>query len=198
MFRTYVATALMVGVACTAHAENTRKSLFNVPVNANCISSGYGPRVLPHKPEAGTFHYGIDLPVPEGTPVRAAAAGVIMKVQRRNPGGLEMLIQHAGYISVYSHLGKISDNLLNSTNARVKAGEIIADVGHSGVTFGPHLYFGLIKGSEPVDPAPLLGLKPCNGAQSSPNITAFSTQAYFMPARKWQRLDFTLPNQTAR
>jgi hypothetical protein len=41
----------------------------------SCISSGFGPRILADRPQAGTFHNGVDLPAPEGTPVRAVAAG---------------------------------------------------------------------------------------------------------------------------
>ena len=41
----------------------------------SCISSGFGPRIMPDRPQAGTFHNGVDMPAPEGTPVRAVAAG---------------------------------------------------------------------------------------------------------------------------
>ena len=46
-----------------------------LPVSPACVSSPFGPRVLPGRPKAGTYHYGIDLPAPAGAVVRPAAAG---------------------------------------------------------------------------------------------------------------------------
>src|SRR5256885_3188781 len=75
------------------------------PVSTACISSPFGPRVLPDHPAAGTYHAGIDLPAPVGSPVFAAASGTVVRVQRKGPGGLEMLVQHDGFLGVYSHFG---------------------------------------------------------------------------------------------
>src|SRR5690348_6339711 len=68
------------------------------PVESACISSPFGPRVLPNHPQAGTYHYGIDLPAPAGAPVRAAAPGTVIRIQHKGPGGLEVLIQHDGFV----------------------------------------------------------------------------------------------------
>src|SRR6516164_4185196 len=77
----------------------------------SCISSGFGPRILANQPQAGTYHNGVDLPAPEGTPVRAVASGKLLRIQRGGPGGLEVLIQHEGYVSVYSHLASVAPSL---------------------------------------------------------------------------------------
>jgi murein DD-endopeptidase MepM/ murein hydrolase activator NlpD len=74
----------------------------------SCISSPFGPRILPNHPQAGTYHNGVDLPAPEGTPVRAVASGKLLRIEKGGPGGLEVLVQHDRYVSVYSHLASIA------------------------------------------------------------------------------------------
>ena len=64
----------------------------------SCISSGFGPRIMPDRPQAGTFHNGVDLPAPKGTPVRAVATGKLLRIEHVGPGGLEVLVQHDGYV----------------------------------------------------------------------------------------------------
>ena len=130
------------------------------PVSPACVSSPFGPRVLPGRPQAGTYHYGIDLPAPLGAPVRAAAAGWVLRIERHGPGGLEMLVQHPGFVAVYSHFGTIAPVYAEGGRV-VAAGERLGVVGLSGVTFGPHLYFGMFVGGQPVDPAPYLKLPLC-------------------------------------
>src|SRR4051794_30509643 len=51
------------------------------PVSSPCISSPFGPRILPNRPQAGTYHYGVDLPAPEGAPVKATAPGQLIRIQ---------------------------------------------------------------------------------------------------------------------
>ena len=132
------------------------------PVSATCISSPFGPRVLPNHPLAGTYHYGVDLPAPAGAPVLAAAPGKVMRIQRKGPGGLEVLVQHDGFVGVYSHLGMVVPALAEGKTI-LAAGDKLGVVGHSGLTYGMHLYFEMIMAGRPVDPAPYLGLPLCNG-----------------------------------
>jgi len=132
------------------------------PVGATCISSPFGPRVLPNHPLAGTYHYGVDLPAPAGAPVLAAAPGKVIRIQRKGPGGLEVLVQHDGFVGVYSHLGMIAPALAEGKTT-LAAGEKLGVVGHTGLTFGMHLYFEMIMAGRPVDPAPYLDLPLCNG-----------------------------------
>jgi murein DD-endopeptidase MepM/ murein hydrolase activator NlpD len=130
------------------------------PVDATCISSPFGPRVIPQHPEAGTFHYGVDFPAPEGSPVWATASGTVMKVQHRGIGGLEVLIKSGDMVSIYSHLASVSNRIIVGQTP-VTAGELVGYVGRTGVSFGPHLYFGVLYNGIPTDPAPLLGLPRC-------------------------------------
>jgi murein DD-endopeptidase MepM/ murein hydrolase activator NlpD len=133
---------------------------FTPPVSPACVSSPFGPRSLPDRPLAGKFHNGIDIPAPIGAPVKAVAPGWVIRVQRHGVGGQEMLIQHQGFIGVYSHLGLIAPVIAEGRRA-VSAGEQIATVGRSGLTFGPHLYFGMVVEGRPVDPSPYLHIAPC-------------------------------------
>jgi murein DD-endopeptidase MepM/ murein hydrolase activator NlpD len=135
-----------------------------MPITHACISSPFGPRVLPNAPLAGRFHSGIDLPAPIGAPVLAIAPGLIIRVQKRGVGGLEILVQHEGFVGVYSHLGLVAPMIAEGRRA-IYGGERLATVGHTGLSFGPHLYFEMIVGGRPVDPAPYLGLKPCGSSQ---------------------------------
>lgn len=130
------------------------------PVAPACVSSPFGPRIMPNRPLAGIFHDGVDLPAAIGTPVIAVAPGTVIRVQRHGVGGLEVLIQHDGFIGVYSHLGLIAP-LLAEGRRSIYGGERIATVGRSGLTYGPHLYFGMIVSGHSVDPAPMLRVFPC-------------------------------------
>jgi len=137
------------------------------PVTPACISSPFGPRILPARPLAGTFHNGIDLPAPAGAPVSAIAPGEVIRVQRRGPGGLEILVQHPGFVGIYSHLGMVAPAIAEGQRT-VYGGEKLGVVGHSGVTYGMHLFFGMLVADHPVDPAPYLRLSLCTGAHRTP------------------------------
>ena len=83
-------------------------------------------------------HYGIDLPAPNGAPVVATAPGTVMRIDEGGPGGLEVIVQHKGFIGVYSHFGTISPVLVEG-KTYVTAGENLGVVGKSGIVFGSHL-----------------------------------------------------------
>lgn len=155
--------------------------MLQMPVAPACVSSPFGPRILPNHPVAGTFHDGIDLPASVGTRVRAVAAGTMIRVQRRGLGGLEMLVQHPGFVAVYSHLGEIAPPILEGGRT-VTAGEWLGTVGMTGLTFGPHLYFGMLVNDRPVDPAPFLRISACAGApERDPRIAPTRVAAIVTP-----------------
>lgn len=136
----------------------------SLPVSPTCITSPFGPRRR-IGPNASGFHKGVDLAAPAGGAIRAAADGQVIRVHRRGPGGLEILIQHGdpkagGYITLYSHLGMLVPAIAEGKH-RVVAGEKIAVVGRTGVTYGTHLYFGLLLNGQPIDPEPFLPVKRC-------------------------------------
>ena len=155
-----VSLALTPALSPAATSHRSDNATLIPPVASACVSSPFGPRILANRPLAGTFHNGIDLPAAIGSPVSAVAPGTVIRVQRHGVGGLEVLIQHEGFVGVYSHLGLIAPVLAEGSRA-IYGGERIATVGRSGLTYGPHLYFGMIQNGQPVDPAPLLKVAPC-------------------------------------
>ena len=101
------------------------------------------------------FHVGIDYAAPEGTPVTAAADGVVTLAGRVADGAVDIVIKHAaGVETLYGHL---QPGLRVHAGQRVRAGQVIGKVGMTGKTTGPHLHFALTRGGVPLDPAPLLG-----------------------------------------
>lgn len=130
------------------------------PVSPTCITSPFGPRTLAHDPLHDTFHYGIDLRAAPGAPVRAVAPGVIVGVDRRGAGGLEVRVRHPGFTALYGHLGRLAPAFAEGKRA-VTAGEELGVVGRSGLTFGPHLYFEMAIDGERVDPAPSIAAARC-------------------------------------
>jgi murein DD-endopeptidase MepM/ murein hydrolase activator NlpD len=146
-----------------ASAQPLLRTSLSPPVRPACISSSFGPRVLPNAPGVGSYHYGVDLPAAQGASVFAIAPGTVIRIQQNGPGGLEMLIQHDGFVGVYSHFGMIMPDFA-AGKRNVAAGERLGVVGMTGVTFGPHLYFEMIMAGKPIDPAPYLNVAQCNGA----------------------------------
>ncbi len=156
--------ALAVIAAASAPPVPATSLAFNSlppPVSPTCITSPFGPRVLAGLPVAGTFHYGVDLRAPLGAPVRSVAAGRIIGIDRRGAGGLEVRVSHSGFVALYSHLGLLTPALEGGKRI-LAAGEKIAVVGHSGLTFGPHLYFEIIVDGRRVDPAAYLQTSRCS------------------------------------
>jgi murein DD-endopeptidase MepM/ murein hydrolase activator NlpD len=111
------------------------------PVNGT-INSGFGPR-------GSSFHDGIDIAAPEGTPIRATEAGeVIYSDQLRGYGNI-VIVRHAkGIVSVYAHN---ETNLVQEGQA-VARGEIVARVGSTGRVTGPHLHFEIRRNNAAEDP----------------------------------------------
>ena len=105
-----------------------------------------------------------------------------------------MLVQHDGFVGVYSHFGMIAPAFTEGKRT-VTAGEKLGIVGMTGVTSGPHLYFEMILEGKPVDPAPYLNVALCNGTvrPSSPvrpddgGITVGGKKywQFFLPPRQY-------------
>jgi murein DD-endopeptidase MepM/ murein hydrolase activator NlpD len=102
----------------------------------------------------GTTHYGIDIANSLGTPIVAAADGVVIEAGPASGFGLWVRIQHAdGTITVYGHM----DSFSVYEGQQVKAGEQIARMGNRGESTGTHLHFEVWEpGGMKVDPLPWL------------------------------------------
>jgi murein DD-endopeptidase MepM/ murein hydrolase activator NlpD len=173
-----VALGLPAYAPYAAAANVHAKTMMLPPVEPACVSSPFGPRVLLNRPLAGTFHSGIDLPASIGSPVTAVAPGTVLRIQRHGIGGLEILIQHEGFIGIYSHLGLVAPMLAEGLKT-IYGGERIGTVGRTGLTYGPHLYFGMIVGGRSVDPAPYINVVPCgSGAAVSQDTRIRPTRLF--------------------
>lgn len=131
------------------------------PVDPACISSPFGWRhaVGPHAPAA--FHNGIDLPAPAGALVRAAAAGTVLRVKRQGLGGVTLHLGHSdGTTTLYAHLGNLMPAIAEGKRG-VGAGEPLGHVARTGVTYGTHLFFAVLRDGNAIDPEPLLGVPRC-------------------------------------
>ncbi|HST93399.1 MAG TPA: peptidoglycan DD-metalloendopeptidase family protein [Microvirga sp.] len=98
---------------------------------------------------------GINIAVPEGTPVKAAEAGVVTYAGSEVKGyGNLVLVRHEnGYVSAYAHNGSLNVK----RGEQVKRGQVIATSGQTGNVTSPQLHFEIRKGSTPVDPMKHLG-----------------------------------------
>jgi murein DD-endopeptidase MepM/ murein hydrolase activator NlpD len=121
---------------------------FRWPVRGRVIA-GFGS-----KPN-GTQNDGINLAVPEGTPIKAADDGVVAYAGNELKGyGNLVLIRHSnGYVSAYAH----ASELLVKRGDTIRRGQVIAHAGQTGNVTSPQLHFEIRKGSTPVDPTQFLG-----------------------------------------
>jgi murein DD-endopeptidase MepM/ murein hydrolase activator NlpD len=121
---------------------------FRWPVRGRVIA-GFGS-----KPN-GTQNDGVNLAVPEGTPIKAADDGVVAYAGNELKGyGNLVLIRHAnGFVSAYAHASEI----MVKRGDTIKRGQVIAHAGQTGNVTSPQLHFEIRKGSTPVDPTQYLG-----------------------------------------
>jgi murein DD-endopeptidase MepM/ murein hydrolase activator NlpD len=120
---------------------------FRWPVRGKVITS-YGAKTN------GKSNDGINLAVPEGTPVKAAEDGVVAYSGNELKGyGNLVLVRHSnGYVTAYAH----ASELLVKRGDTIKRGQVIAKSGQSGEVSSPQLHFEIRKGSSPVDPLQFL------------------------------------------
>lgn len=124
-----------------------------LPVVSGWISSDFGRRINPVTGKAQT-HEGVDFPGEKGAKVLSVAAGVVTKSERMSGYGNVVEIRHAdGLTTRYGHN---QENLVKE-GERVEKGQVIALLGSSGRSTGPHVHFEVRKDGSPVDPEQYLG-----------------------------------------
>lgn len=125
-------------------------SLFSDASWRSHITSNYGYRTSPYS----GFHYGIDIGMPMGTPICATKDGTVSSAIYSTSGyGYHIIIDHGdGVQTLYAHCSE----LLVSTGATVTKGQVIAKVGSTGNSTGPHCHFEVRINGERVDPSPYL------------------------------------------
>ncbi|SFP55798.1 Peptidase family M23 [Nitrosomonas cryotolerans] len=123
-----------------------------MPVDTKWYSSGYGYRIDPFSGKRA-FHKGVDFAVKAGTPIRASAGGVVVYSDRHPEYGNMIEIDHGDeLISRYAHASK----RLVKLGQVVLRGQIIAKVGSTGRSTGPHLHFEIRYKDVPQNPSRFL------------------------------------------
>ncbi len=132
--------------------ENLKKTLLQAPLSITRVTSGYTksrkhPILNVYRP-----HLGIDYGAPTGTPVKAVGDGVVTKKGWVGGYGYQVIVRHDGGLeSMYSHLSRFARGLKKGT--KVRQGEVIAYVGSTGLSTGPHLDFRLRQNGKFINPA---------------------------------------------
>ncbi|HBC40937.1 MAG TPA: metalloendopeptidase [Pseudanabaena sp.] len=132
-------------------------SSFVLPITGAVISSGFGWRVHPVTGEK-RMHKGVDFAAPTGTPIFAAADGVVTEAGWTNGGyGNIVELRHSdGSVTLYAHTNRV----YVSKGQVVNRGQAIAEVGTTGRSTGPHLHFEVQPdGKNAVDPMDYLQMR---------------------------------------
>ena len=155
------ANQLIVRLSAQSHSFDTiaeiaqRKSdmLTSIPAirplkGVKTISSGFGGRYHPIL-KTIRMHTGVDLSAPKGTPVYATADGVVSREKGGSGYGIVVILNHGySYQTLYAHLSK----KVVKPGQKVKRGQLIGYVGNTGLSFGTHLHYEVIKNGVKVNP----------------------------------------------
>jgi LysM repeat protein len=128
------------------HLLTTGEFLWPVP-SSNKISSGF-------KNRWGKKHEGVDIPGRVGSHIVAAADGVVVYSgdEIGGYGNITVIAHKDGYFSVYAH----AQTNYTKQGQRVYRGQVIAQIGMTGRTYGPHLHFEVRKNGQAIDPTDFL------------------------------------------
>ncbi len=130
----------------------------NMPVNMGYKSSSFGWRVDPFTGQMA-FHEGLDFLAETGTAIHAAASGIVVTAEKTPDYGNLVKIDHgAGVETRYAHISK----MLVKPGDRVEKGQLIAEVGNTGRSTGPHLHFEVRLNGIALDPRKYLSKQNSN------------------------------------
>lgn len=151
------------------NGQSMKKFLMKTPIDGARISSTYGLRRHPILGYS-KMHAGVDFAAPRGTPVYAAGDGTIVRANRFGSFGNYVAIRHAnGYETAYAHLNGFARGIRAGT--RVRQGQVIAYVGTTGRSTGPHLHYEVHVNGKRTNP---LALKVPTGRKlEGKQLTAF-------------------------
>lgn len=166
------------------NGKSIKKSFLKTPVDGARITSSFGRRKHPVLGYT-KMHKGMDFGAARGTPIYAAADGIIMESRRKGSYGKYVKIRHAnGYSTAYAHLKGYARGI--KKGRRVKQGKVIGYVGTTGRSTGPHLHYELIKNGRQINP---LSVKSVAGKQLKSLQLGIFTQYLYMINRKIVELD---------
>ena len=124
------------------------------PCSYTKLTSAFGMRESPTT-GASTYHQGVDLSAPAGTPIYATRAGIVTTATYGSAAGYYVTINHGdGFSSIYMHM----TNYVVSAGQAVSAGQLIGYVGKTGVATGNHLHFGIAYNGAYVNPCAYVSL----------------------------------------
>jgi murein DD-endopeptidase MepM/ murein hydrolase activator NlpD len=132
------------------NGKNIRGFLLRTPVDGARVTSNFGMR---RHPLLGytRMHQGIDFGASTGTPVYAAGDGVIAEAGRKGGYGNWVMVKHSGgWATGYGHLSRFAKGM--RPGQRVSQGQLIAYVGSTGASTGPHLHYEVMKGGAKLNP----------------------------------------------
>lgn len=186
-----------------AEGESLRKAFLKAPLDFTRISSDFTWRRLHPILKKYRPHPGIDYAAPIGTPVRSVANGVILSKGWMGGGGNSVRIRHMnGYETLYMHLSRFARI---KKGQKVDQGEIIAYVGSTGLSTGPHLDFRMKKNGKYINPHKVEN--PKEATLSKHMLAAFDERVHklnallededFAPVRDFA-LEAYLPDMAAR
>ena len=136
----------------TPNGKNLRKAFLRSPLEFSRITSGFSYSRFHPLLKEWRAHKGIDYAAPLGTRVKATANGMVTFVGKQDGYGNMVVIMHQGkYSTVYGHLSGFAPGL--HRGLRVKQGDIIGNVGMTGLATGPHLHYEFKINGEQRDPS---------------------------------------------
>ena len=133
------------------NGRSASKALLKTPVSGAKLSSGFGMRKHPIL-GYNKMHTGLDFGLPTGTPLRAAGDGTVSKSGRAGAYGIIVEIKHNKRTStMFAHLSKLAPGI--RPGVKVRQGQVVAYVGSTGRSTGPHAHYEVRIDGRPVNPA---------------------------------------------
>ena len=156
-----------------ANGKNLRSAMMRTPLQSfRRVSSNFGFRTHPIS-GFKKMHQGIDFAAGTGTPVVAPADGVVVEARRWGGYGNWLRIRHNnGLESGYGHLSRYGSGI--RAGQRVSQGQVVAYVGSTGASTGPHLHYELWRNGQRINPA---GVRTQEGTElSGADLAAFRAE----------------------
>ena len=172
--------------------QSLRRAFLRSPLNYRRISSFFTNRRFHPILKRYTAHRGVDYAASYGTPIVTIGDGVVQYAGWKGGFGRFVSIRHnSTYTSTYGHLSRFGKGIVNG--ARVKQGQVIAYVGSSGLSTGPHLDFRLTRSGSYINPLRLNvpTLEPVPQAQMATfkgHVQQLAKALDNMPASQWMAL----------
>lgn len=138
--------------------RSLKTAFLKAPLNFTRVSSSYSLRRMHPVFHKVRPHLGVDYAAPTGTPVRALGSGVVSFKGWKGGYGNTLIIRHPnGVETQYAHLSRFARNI--GKGVRVDQGRVVAYVGSTGISTGPHLDFRVKKNGKFVNPNTLSGAR---------------------------------------